>query len=207
MLFWLDHKSESAADTPDTLHYVAQLSTDQTFATVAFQYTVPAGETSVQVAGRLADRTQWYWRVKAIDDEAAESAWSLVQTFIVDTNNQVPVLSDGQVDPVLGNLVATFEFSVVYTDADDDAPTGDIRVTIVDRTGAPLLTRVMARDPGDSDAYTDGVTYLTTVNASELPGLGAYAHYYDIAGTMPWSVTRKWARSSGRWSPSARRSA
>lgn len=176
---------DRATDTPDTLHYVAQLSTDETFATVAFQYTVPAGQTYAQVAGRLADRTQWYWRVKAIDDEAAESAWSLVQTFIVDTNNQVPVLSDGQVDPVLGNLMATFEFSVVYTDADDDAPTGDIRVTIVDRTGVPLLTRVMARDPGDSDAYTDGVTYLTTVNASELPGLGAYAHYYDIAGTMP----------------------
>ncbi|NLO05589.1 MAG: hypothetical protein GX131_07130, partial [candidate division WS1 bacterium] len=168
-------------DTPATLTYVVELTTDPGFGTVSYQYsTTTPGQTQLIPDEDLADLTTWYWRVRTVDDEGARSPWSLVQFFAIDTNNQAPVLSNGTVTPVLGYLNTTFELSVVYTDADDDPPIGDIMVHV----GSNSIDLVMQRDPNDTDAYSDGVTYLASVRGDHPAlGLGGYEHYYYVAGT------------------------
>jgi hypothetical protein len=166
-------------DAPATLRYIVQLSTSNSFTPVAHQYTTPAGQATFAVPDELTDLTRWYWRVGSLDDEGAQSAWSITQYFDIDTHNTDPWLSGGGVTPVYGGLMTTYTFSVVYTDAEDDDPAGDIMLDV-----GGTLVRKMTRDPNDTDPYTAGVTYLVTVGGGEL-GLGAWTHHYYIEGTAP----------------------
>ncbi|MEA3400635.1 MAG: carboxypeptidase regulatory-like domain-containing protein [Armatimonadota bacterium] len=166
-------------DTAAVLQYVVQLSTDDSFGTVAHQYSTNPGETQLLVGDPLTDLTTWYWRVRTVDDEGAQSGWSLVQYFRIDTENQPPTLSDPTLDPVYGELATTFEFSVVYTDPEGDAPIADVEL-VIEPTG---LTRAMERDPNDTDGFDQGVTYLTSVRGDEL-GMGDYTHYFQILGQV-----------------------
>ncbi|MGI5817193.1 MAG: carboxypeptidase regulatory-like domain-containing protein [Armatimonadota bacterium] len=168
-------------DTADTLTYIVELSTDESFASVNYQYsTAVPGQTQLTPPNDLADLTTWYWRVRTVDQAGAMSPWSLVQYFRIDTSNQPPVLSNGQITPALGHLSTTYELSVVYSDADNDPPIGEIMVNI----GADGFALPMERDPGDSSSYRNGVRYLVSVRGDhpEL-GLGGHRHYFYIDGT------------------------
>ena len=74
----------------DTLVYQFELSTDA-------QYTHPVispllsddGQQVVWDAPELTDNTRYYWRVKAVDPDQAESDWSFAQ-FFVNTENDAP---------------------------------------------------------------------------------------------------------------------
>ncbi|MFW5866662.1 MAG: carboxypeptidase regulatory-like domain-containing protein, partial [Armatimonadota bacterium] len=170
-------------DTAGTFTYTVQLAAQSDIATNGFDYqysTSAPGETQLIPGDSLADETTWYWRVRTVDDEGATSDWSLEQHFNVNTNNQPPVLSDGAVTPVMGDLDTTFEFSVVYTDAENDAPIDDIMVHV----GANSLDLAMVRDPNDNDDFSEGVTYLASVRGDNAElGLGGFEHHYYIAGT------------------------
>ncbi len=72
----------------------------------------------------------WFWRVRATDDGGLVSPWSATQNFVIDTSNQAPVLSTPTVapftaglSPKYGGIADNYEFRVVYTDAEGDAPT------------------------------------------------------------------------------------
>jgi|GEM_PF-4688960 len=169
-------------DGPGTLIYILELSTDGTFSRIDYRYsTTTPGLTQLVPTDDLSDMTTWYWRIRTVDSHGAQSPWSLVQYFKVNTNNATPVLSAGQVTPALGHLTTTYEFSVVYTDADNDPPIGNIMVDV----GPGSINLVMARDPNDTSAYRDGVTYLASIRGDNPAlGLGGYVHHYYIDGTL-----------------------
>jgi len=184
----------------NALTYVFQLSTAVDFGTVAYQYTQIGSanqifvEKQVEVGDELTDLTDWYWRVKARDDEGAESPWSAVQDFFVDTGNQEPQLMapNGDyrdaLDPKFGRPVPPtgFEFRVIYIDAENNAPADGVFVEIYDQT-ATLLQRLEMQkfNPADN-TYTDGVEYIRGASAADL-ALGRHTFKFLTQGdTVEW---------------------
>ena len=75
----------NAGSDPDghaeDLKYRLEVDNDNTFSTPVFTDTTDPGETFSQLTG-LTDGLRYYYRVKTIDTDLAESAWSATQQFI-----------------------------------------------------------------------------------------------------------------------------
>jgi outer membrane protein assembly factor BamB len=69
------------------------------------------------------------------------------------TINGKPVLSLGQVTPSTGNLTTQFQFSVLYADTDNDAPSGGVRLYLDGSTTAKSCIVNTSATPA---AYHDG---------------------------------------------------
>ncbi len=103
-------------------------------------------------------------------------------------SNNAPVLSTGGVTPTSGVLATVFNYSVTYTDADNDPPT-NMQVVIDDT--AHDMTKV---DSGDN-TYTDGCLY----NYTTTLGQGGH-NYYFIASDG--NDTARLPASNYYWDPS-----
>ncbi len=86
----------------------------------------------------------------------------------VDLWNVGPVLGDGSVSPSTGNNETVFEYSVTYSDANNDAPSS-VEV-FVDSVGFDMSTA----EPGDSD-YTDGCTYVYSTTLA----IGGHEYHFE----------------------------
>jgi hypothetical protein len=170
-LSWNPANDPDPYDTAATLHYVVQLSRDN-FATVSYQYTTADGETQVDVTNTLTDLTTWQWRVRTVDNDGAQSVWSTVQEFYLDTNNQPPVFSDPLVMPLYGALANYFELYVTYTDAENDQP-GIVRCAFDNGAVVREMSKV---NPADNNAR-DGIRYVVGIQGSVL-GLGPHTHVF-----------------------------
>ena len=159
-------------DTANTLHYIVELSTTPGFTTVAYQYTSGNGVTTVTPTVALTDLTTWYWRVRTVDNDGAQSPWSVVQNFNLDVGNQVPTLTDPQVVPLYGALGTYYQLYVTYNDAENDPPVW-VRCTFANGVGPLDMQKV---NPGDSNA-TDGIQYVVGLPGTQL-GLGAHGHAF-----------------------------
>lgn len=170
------------SDTANTLHYIAELTTDQTFATTSYQYTSGVGPNpcGVQVTTALTDRTRWYWRVKTVDNAGAESGWSAIQNFYLDLNNQPPTLTNGIVQPMYGALGTYYQLFVTYTDAEND-PSGKVYCQF---ENGPTL-EMSKVTPADNNAV-DGIQYVVGIAGATL-GLGAHNHAFscDAGARLP----------------------
>ncbi len=156
------------------LAYIVQLSRTSDFATVAYQFTTPRGQTNVTTVP-LPDRSTWFWRVQSMDDNNDVSVWSVVQRFHVDTGNRPPTLSTSglaPVSPARGTLADNFLFQVRYTDPEGDAPAW-VRVT-VDGT---LVRDMLLQDP-TSPNYVVGEIFEITIPGSAL-GIGAHTFRFS----------------------------
>lgn len=164
-------------DTADTLHYVVELSTAENFGTVSYQYTTGDGERQVTATAPLTDLTNWYWRVRTVDRDGAQSPWSATQHFYVDLGNQLPTLTNPQCTPLYGILNLTYQLQVTYTDPEND-PAEWVRCTFTNG----LVVDMVKADPFDNNAR-DGMVYTIGVTGNTL-GLGAHAHAFSCkAGT------------------------
>jgi len=83
--------------------------------------------------------------------------------------NRPPVLTDPAVSPGEGNETTLFTFSVTYTDAENDTPTG-IELVIDNETYT-----MTAASPGDTD-YTNGAVFIYSTL------LGAGNHTFNFTG-------------------------
>ncbi|MFX0100986.1 MAG: lamin tail domain-containing protein [Candidatus Hodarchaeota archaeon] len=106
----------------------------------------------------------YYWRVKATYD-IYSSNWS--DYFVLDLfrNEYAPELTSGSVNPPTGDQLTLFNFTVIYTDADDEQPSYiDV---LINGTAYPM----QKQNPLDVN-YTDGVLYecITTL----IPGTYNY---------------------------------
>lgn len=178
VLSWYAATDPDHTDTAATLHYVVALSKDPTFATVDYQYTSTDGVVTVTATTLLTDKMTWYWRVKTVDDEGAESGWSTIVSFKLDTNNQPPTLSAASVVPLYGDMTTLFQLYVTYTDAEND-PEGTVTCEIDNPSKIYVMSKV---DPTDNNAR-NGIQYVVGIPASDL-GLGLHNHqFYCDGGT------------------------
>lgn len=177
-LSWYAATDPDYTDNAGTLHYVVQLSKTEDFATVDYQYTSTDGVVNVQVTTALTDLTKWYWRVKTVDDDGAESAWSTVLNFRLDANNQPPTLTNPRVVPLYGDMTTLFELYITYTDAENDAE-GNVYCEIDSPSRVYPMTKV---NPGDLNAR-DGIQYVVGIPASDL-GLGLHNHSFYCDGGL-----------------------
>ncbi|MHA1682632.1 MAG: hypothetical protein ACTSUE_16965 [Promethearchaeota archaeon] len=113
-----------------TTVYTWQLSTSATFSDITRQVDeIPETATTTTVTELMnVSPDTYYWRVRAIYQDMT-SGWSQVGAFDVELNDAAPTLTNPQVDPVEGNLTHVFNFTVDYTDADNNFPSF-INVTI-----------------------------------------------------------------------------
>lgn len=87
---WNPGNDPSYYDPPATLHYVIRIDDDgEIVANYDFELTTSDGVTSYNNVNLLNNR-EYYWAVKTVDDEGAESGWSTLQNFMVVTNNNPP---------------------------------------------------------------------------------------------------------------------
>ncbi len=148
------------------IEYTWQISNTRSFAIVLNEVSgIP--ETPVTISRSIvANYTTgaYFWRVRATYGVFA-SNWSAPFTLNLLANNYAPVLSLGSVNPAAGNQLTSFNFSVVYTDADNNPP-ASINVTI---NG---MAHMMAKqNPGDIN-YADGCIYVYV--GTLLPGNDSY---------------------------------
>ncbi len=176
LIQWGYGSDPDPGDTPQTLYYILQLSKQANFSSVAYTYTTAENVRQITPTTPLSDLTRWYWRVRSVDRQGAQSAWSEVQNFYVNTNNQLPTLSNPQVTPLHGALDTYFELYVTYTDPENDLPTS-VQV-VFDNGVGPLEMRKV--NPADNNA-TDGIQYVVGIAGNQL-GLGAHGHAFLCDG-------------------------
>ncbi|MHB8994265.1 MAG: glycoside hydrolase family 78 protein [Armatimonadota bacterium] len=174
---WTAAIDDDPFDGP-TLHYIVELSKLEDFSRIDYQYTTADGVTTTTATVALTDRTTWYWRVRAVDDDGAQSPWSVVQNFVLDMNNQPPVLSNPVVNPMYGPRGITYTLEVTYTDAEGDAP-GKVYCGFDD--GRPDLEMTAI-----SGTARTGILYRVGVTGAYL-GLGAHSHAFscDAGARLP----------------------
>ncbi|MFC2162663.1 S8 family serine peptidase [Candidatus Altiarchaeota archaeon] len=86
------------------------------------------------------------------------------------TVTSAPTLASIQVTPSMGEPSELFNFTVTYTDADDD-PEGYVNLSL-----DGVIYAMDEADPADTD-YTDGKVYYVNIT-----GLGAGGHAYSVIG-------------------------
>ncbi|MBN1338292.1 MAG: VCBS repeat-containing protein [Bacteroidales bacterium] len=74
---------DSISDHPGTLRYTVEVDTNNTFSSMIYTQTTAMGITYVQVNPALMEGYRYYYRIKTMDDEGLESAWSATQSFRV----------------------------------------------------------------------------------------------------------------------------
>lgn len=180
---WYAGTDPDHSDDATTLHYVVELSTAADCSTVNYQYTSTDGVASVTPTVALTDLTTWYWRVKTVDNEGAESGWSDIQNFYLDVNNSAPTLTADTVTPMYGPISTFYQLFVTYTDAENDQP-GKVYCAFDGGTPQEMAKVV----PGDVTA-TDGIRYVIGVAGTTL-GLGVHTYQFTCdAPAAPLSGT------------------
>jgi hypothetical protein len=98
-----------------------------------------------------------------------------------DVVNRIPVLTSGQVNPSVGDIDTAFNFTVIYTDLDNDVP----NMITLNITGIGVYD-LIGLDPSDTN-YIDGKAY-----------------YYNISGLAIGSYTFHFAANDtfGNWTES-----
>ncbi|MFX0097974.1 MAG: hypothetical protein ACFFCS_00215 [Candidatus Hodarchaeota archaeon] len=101
---------------------------------------------------------------------ALRRAGSGTATIQVALDNYAPTLTSGDVSPLTGTTSTSFNYSVTYTDADNDAP-ASIQVYI---DGSPqTMSKLIS---GDND-YTDGCVYQYLTTLAE----GSHNYYFSTS--------------------------
>jgi hypothetical protein len=85
-LSWNAANDPDFSDSQNVLRYRIEVSGEEEFLTILYADSTQRGTNSFTLP-TLEDESVYFWRVKALDDERAESDWSSVQAFI--TNQQL----------------------------------------------------------------------------------------------------------------------
>ncbi len=92
-IMWGTADDPDLSDSSSSLRYILQINDSQDLEIgYRYSYEIESGKTSFTLPEPLHGSHQWFYRVRAIDDEGAESPWSDVQFFtitllICDLNN------------------------------------------------------------------------------------------------------------------------
>lgn len=180
---WDYAEDPDPTDDYSNIHYIVQWSPVGTShadfeAALAYQVTTNDGVNYGTAPEALADLQTWFWRVCSVDDSGAQSDWSAIQEYYLDTDNEAPELSNPTVSPYYGGLSTFFEYQVTYTDAENDPPG---TVSLVIDEGLPgEQTILMAKVNPADNTYTDGVIYAVGVTGNDI-GYGRHTYVFETA--------------------------
>jgi parallel beta-helix repeat protein len=89
---WYPGTDPDPSDDATTLKYYLHLDDDGEFdTTIQYTYETLPGITSFFVSDSLTDETLWYYAIQTMDDEGAESGFSITQAFWTNSSNDGPV--------------------------------------------------------------------------------------------------------------------
>ena len=181
-LAWANSTDPDPTDPPATLTYRVQVTRKQGFAAgdIVFDATTTAGVTQAEVTPALAENGQYWWRVQALDNQGARSAWSAPVSFFVNTANDAPFAPTTGFAPAGGLSVPTLRPTLNWnpgTDPDPGSGPATLRyeVQIADNlaftdpeTGATTagVTQFVVTDP-----LNEGITYYWQVRTVDRGGL------------------------------------
>ena len=101
------------SDPSEKLSYDIRLDSDgELTQNSKFEFTTPAGVISFKLPESLDDNQPWVWQVRARDDENAVSAWSEIQSVLVNVREDAPT-SPKLSTPTIGqklNILGTIKF-------------------------------------------------------------------------------------------------
>jgi hypothetical protein len=86
---WMASSDSDITDTALNMSYRLQMSMDQSFSAQVLEKVIK-NKTDLDASTILADNNQWFWRVKAVDNENAQSEWSPTQNFIYNKMEEAP---------------------------------------------------------------------------------------------------------------------
>ena len=92
-----------------------------------------------------------------ISDDGIDNVFSPTYSGPTVTGNYPPTLTNPSVSPASGTEADTYNYTVTYTDADNDAPT-EIKVAV------DANPRTMTKQDPNDNTYTDGVVYTHSTN-------------------------------------------
>ncbi len=172
--------SESADNVTGTKEYIVEYSTAADFSGATSQ-TVTAGTLDLT---DLSDGV-YHWRVKAVDNNDNESAWSSGTDFTIDiTAPDVPGSLDASVsendvsldwDDSADNVTGTKEYVIEYTIAADFSGATSQTVTagtldLTDLSDGVYHWRVKAVDNNDNEsAWSNGSDFTVDITAPDVP--------------------------------------
>ena len=136
-----------------------------TIATISFKALTPTANTTLIFHNEIPRKSD-------ADFGGYSKLHDLTGAGVTIVGNTPPVLSNGQVDPVSGDVTTDFTYSVTYTDADNDPPASP--TVSIDGGLAENMT-VKAGEDGD---YANGETYEHTIS-----GLTKGSHSFQFAAT------------------------
>ncbi len=125
MISWNAATDPDSSDTPDLLRYFVELDTLDVFSAPVVTDSTTVGNPHIQLEDPLISGYRYYYRVKTIDDEDAESEWSVTQQFVTLLPPQNVIIACGEEGVTLsweamatnlGNMVYT-----VYSSSDPEA--------------------------------------------------------------------------------------
>ncbi|MFX0100451.1 MAG: hypothetical protein ACFFCS_12835 [Candidatus Hodarchaeota archaeon] len=154
---------ESLDDTADPMNYTWQFSDDPTFASTLNETTLILETPGTTTYEQLVNYTngQYYWRVRP-EFKGMVGNWIDYHVLDIVHNDFAPELTAGNVNPSTGNQSALYNFTVLYTDQDNNAPFS-INVSI---NGTSYQ---MEKSNGADSDYNDGCVYNYTTYLTPGP--------------------------------------
>ena len=125
----------------------------------------------------LLDGT-YYWRVEVTDSDNINTSETYSFTFNSHPLNNIPSLTNGSVTPIYGQPTTNFNYTVNYTDINNDPPS--IIQVIIDSTNS-TMTKL---DSSDTD-YTTPTTYYYNTT---LP-IGAHNYSFYASDDFSHNIT------------------
>jgi len=151
------------------VNYTWQLSNITDFSTILQQTTGILGTTGTTTKGIVVSQPTgaYYWRVRPTSG-IFNGDWTIGFTLFLVLNDVAPVLSNAVVDPPSGNQLTMFNFSIDYSDSDNNAPV-TIQFVIND------TTYDMEKAIQSDENYIDGCTYFKILRLKP----GSYEYYFQ----------------------------
>jgi hypothetical protein len=181
------------ADGNFTLGYTYQF----TVTTITSLVNVSLDLSTAAGAVDLTDKTNWFWRVRCIDQHGAQGAWSAAQGFYVDANNQPPTLAPPSgsaalaLVPQLGTLnpPTHFEFHVIYSDPEGDAPSTGVYVELDGDSSKRFTMQQLNPSLTSKTDYQNGVEFVYGIEADDAAvGKGPHTFQFQTYGAV-WPST------------------
>jgi len=180
---YFDWSNSIDIDPDDEITYYLWIGMDPAFSQGTYdEYQVTESEFSL--ANPLASNSTYYWKVKAEDNDGA-TTWSTETNWWFETPNNKPVFvwtgqpeyeNDG-LDPEIGETSTSYEFRIMYSDQDGDAPGAGYPKLHVLKSNVEIASSPFSMSEFDTEPYETGRIYTHTL--SNLEAGSDYAYYFE----------------------------